>query len=45
MSKESDLRRVLDCGVVAVVRSPDSQQLVEAARCWPTAALTSSKSP
>ncbi len=32
MSKESDLRRVLDCGVVAVVRSPDSQQLVEVAR-------------
>ncbi len=32
MSKESDLRRVLDCGVVAVVRSPDGQQLVEAAR-------------
>src|SRR5438477_10504059 len=32
MSKESDLRRVLDCGIVAVVRSPDSQQLVEAAR-------------
>ena len=32
MSKESDLRRVLDCGIVAVVRSPDSQQLVEAAQ-------------
>src|ERR687883_1199937 len=32
MSKESDLRRVLDCGIVAVVRSPDSQQLVEVAR-------------
>jgi 2-dehydro-3-deoxyphosphogluconate aldolase/(4S)-4-hydroxy-2-oxoglutarate aldolase len=32
MSKESDLRRVLDCGVVAVVRSPDSQQLVDVAR-------------
>src|ERR1700722_10937409 len=32
MSKETDLRRVLDCGVVAVVRSPDSQQLVEVAR-------------
>src|SRR3954454_11466854 len=30
--KENDLRRVLDCGIVAVVRSPDSQQLVEAAR-------------
>src|ERR1700722_17836545 len=32
MSKETDLRRVLDCGVVAVVRSPDSQQLVEVGR-------------
>src|SRR5205809_1698750 len=32
MSRESDLRRVLDCGIVAVVRSPDSQQLVEVAR-------------
>src|SRR6516225_10089039 len=32
MSKEIQLRRVLDCGIVAVVRSPDSQQLVEVAR-------------
>src|SRR5262249_20517054 len=32
MSKESQLRQVLDCGLVAVVRSPDSQQLVEVAR-------------
>jgi 2-dehydro-3-deoxyphosphogluconate aldolase/(4S)-4-hydroxy-2-oxoglutarate aldolase len=32
MSKESQLRHVLDCGIVAVVRSPDSQQLVEVAR-------------
>ncbi len=32
MSKESDLRRVLDCGVVAVVRSPDGGRLVEVAR-------------
>jgi 2-dehydro-3-deoxyphosphogluconate aldolase/(4S)-4-hydroxy-2-oxoglutarate aldolase len=30
MTKEDDLRRVLDCGIVAVVRSPDSEQLVEA---------------
>src|SRR3954453_21165506 len=29
MSKEEQLRRVLDCGIVAVVRSPDSEQLVE----------------
>src|SRR5438067_9492657 len=32
MSKETQLRQVLDGGIVAVVRSPDSQQLVEAAR-------------
>ena len=32
MSKEDHLRRVLDCGIVAVVRSPDSRQLVEVAR-------------
>src|SRR5438552_2853741 len=32
MSKEAHLRQVLDCGIVAVVRSPDSEQLVEVAR-------------
>jgi len=32
MSKENQLRQVLDCGLVAVIRSPDSQQLVEVAR-------------
>src|SRR6266436_7018909 len=32
MSKESKLQQVLDCGIVAVVRSPDSQQLVEVCR-------------
>src|ERR1700752_5043731 len=32
MSKETNLRQVLDCGIVAVVRSPDSQQLVEVCR-------------
>ena len=32
MSKEHDLRRVLDGGIVAVVRSPDSDQLVEVTR-------------
>lgn len=32
MSKDLQLRRVLDSGIVAVVRSPDSQQLVEVAR-------------
>ncbi len=30
MSKEDQLRWVLDCGIVAVVRSTDSEQLVEA---------------
>jgi 2-dehydro-3-deoxyphosphogluconate aldolase/(4S)-4-hydroxy-2-oxoglutarate aldolase len=28
----SNLQHILDCGIVAVVRSPDSQQLVEVAR-------------
>jgi len=32
MSKETQLRQVLDSGIVAVVRSPDSQQLVETVR-------------
>src|SRR5438105_11088814 len=32
MGKETQLQHVLDCGIVAVVRSPDSQQLVEVAR-------------
>jgi 2-dehydro-3-deoxyphosphogluconate aldolase/(4S)-4-hydroxy-2-oxoglutarate aldolase len=32
MSKESQLQHVLDSGIVAVVRSPNSQQLVEVAR-------------
>src|SRR5437867_3197556 len=32
MSKEAQLRQVVDCGIVAVVRSPDSEQLVEVAR-------------
>src|SRR5919198_5127601 len=30
--REDQLRQVLDCGIVAVVRSPDSEQLVEVAR-------------
>jgi 2-dehydro-3-deoxyphosphogluconate aldolase/(4S)-4-hydroxy-2-oxoglutarate aldolase len=29
MPREADLHRVLDCGIVAVVRSQDSQQLVD----------------
>jgi 2-dehydro-3-deoxyphosphogluconate aldolase/(4S)-4-hydroxy-2-oxoglutarate aldolase len=32
MSREVHLRRVLDCGIVAVVRSPDSRQLVDVCR-------------
>jgi 2-dehydro-3-deoxyphosphogluconate aldolase/(4S)-4-hydroxy-2-oxoglutarate aldolase len=40
MSKESQLRHVLDCGIVAVVRSPDSAQLVEAARALADGGVT-----
>src|SRR6266404_6026706 len=32
MNKETQLQQVLECGIVAVVRSPDSQQLVEVCR-------------
>src|SRR5262245_18731207 len=40
MSKEDQLYRVLDCGIVAVVRSPDSQQLMEAARALADGGVT-----
>ncbi len=40
MSKETDLRRVLDCGIVAVMRSPDGSQLVEAARALAEGGVT-----
>ncbi|HBI43145.1 MAG TPA: 2-dehydro-3-deoxyphosphogluconate aldolase, partial [Planctomycetales bacterium] len=40
MSKDSDLRRVLDSGIVAVVRSPDGQQLVEVARALADGGVT-----
>src|SRR5437660_10989299 len=40
MSKEHDLRRVLDCGIVAVVRSPDSDQLVEVTRALADGGVT-----
>src|SRR5438552_4766907 len=40
MSKETDLRRVLDGGIVAVVRSPDSQQLVEVVRALADGGVT-----
>ena len=32
MSRSKDLQRVLDAGIVAIVRSPDSRQLVEVAK-------------
>jgi 2-dehydro-3-deoxyphosphogluconate aldolase/(4S)-4-hydroxy-2-oxoglutarate aldolase len=40
MSKESQLRQVLDCGIVAVVRSQDSQQLVEVVRALAEGGVT-----
>lgn len=32
MNREEQLRRILDCGIVAVVRAPDGRQLVEVCR-------------
>ncbi|HEY7308447.1 MAG TPA: bifunctional 4-hydroxy-2-oxoglutarate aldolase/2-dehydro-3-deoxy-phosphogluconate aldolase [Gemmataceae bacterium] len=40
MSKESHLRQILDGGIVAVVRSPDSQQLVEVVRALADGGVT-----
>jgi 2-dehydro-3-deoxyphosphogluconate aldolase/(4S)-4-hydroxy-2-oxoglutarate aldolase len=40
MGKESQLRHVLDVGIVAVIRSPDSQQLVEVARALADGGVT-----
>ena len=40
MSRESQLRHVLDCGVVAIVRSPDGRQLVEVARALADGGVT-----
>src|SRR5438105_1268460 len=40
MSKEHDLRRVLDGGIVAVVRSPDGDQLVEVCRALADGGVT-----
>src|SRR5689334_21519420 len=40
MGKESHLQRVLDCGLVAVVRSPDSRQLVDVARALADGGIT-----
>src|SRR3954465_9229435 len=40
MSKETQLRHVLDCGIVAVVRSPDGRQLVEVTRALADGGVT-----
>jgi 2-dehydro-3-deoxyphosphogluconate aldolase/(4S)-4-hydroxy-2-oxoglutarate aldolase len=40
MSKETQLKQVLDCGIVAVVRSQDSQQLVEVVRALADGGVT-----
>src|SRR5213592_4282665 len=40
MSKEDQLRQVLDCGIVAVVRSQDSQQLVDVVRALADGGVT-----
>jgi 2-dehydro-3-deoxyphosphogluconate aldolase/(4S)-4-hydroxy-2-oxoglutarate aldolase len=40
MSKETHLRQILDCGIVAVVRSPDSAQLVEVVRALADGGVT-----
>src|SRR5438270_8277545 len=40
MSKEDQLRHVLECGIVAVVRAPDSQQLVDVVRALADGGVT-----
>lgn len=40
MSKETQLRQILESGIVAVVRSPDSQQLVEVVRALADGGVT-----
>jgi 2-dehydro-3-deoxyphosphogluconate aldolase/(4S)-4-hydroxy-2-oxoglutarate aldolase len=40
MAKEDQLRQVLECGIVAVVRSQDSQQLVEVVRALADGGVT-----
>lgn len=40
MNKETQLHRILDCGIVAVVRSPDSEQLVEVVRALADGGVT-----
>jgi 2-dehydro-3-deoxyphosphogluconate aldolase/(4S)-4-hydroxy-2-oxoglutarate aldolase len=40
MKRDSQLRHVLECGIVAVVRSPDSQQLVQVAEALADGGVT-----
>jgi 2-dehydro-3-deoxyphosphogluconate aldolase/(4S)-4-hydroxy-2-oxoglutarate aldolase len=40
MTRETQLRRVLDCGIVAVIRSPDSAQLIDVARALADGGVT-----
>src|ERR1043165_1952156 len=40
MAKEDHLNQILDCGIVAVVRSQDSQQLVEVVRALAEGGVT-----
>jgi 2-dehydro-3-deoxyphosphogluconate aldolase/(4S)-4-hydroxy-2-oxoglutarate aldolase len=40
MSKEAQLRQIIDCGIVAVVRSTDSRQLVEVVRALADGGVT-----
>src|SRR5687767_5664461 len=40
MSREADLRRVLDCGIVAVVRAPDPAGLVDVVRALADGGVT-----
>src|ERR1051325_9783501 len=40
MAKEDHLNQILDCGIVAVVRSQDSQQLVEVVRALADGGVT-----
>lgn len=40
MPREADLHRVLDCGIVAVVRSQDSQQLVDVVKALADGGVT-----
>lgn len=40
MSREADLRRVVDCGIVAVVRAPDPAGLVEVVRALADGGVT-----